>query len=80
MQRALSPYLAPLLAFGPVAMVMGVQAPYAGDSTLLSLIQIGRPYVGAIMLTLGAIVLLMTVQRQQKDIADLRAKLESIQR
>jgi hypothetical protein len=46
MTHPLSPYLAPLLAFGPLFMT-GRRLPYPGEPFAISLVLGALPYVGA---------------------------------
>ena len=74
MKRSLSPYLAPLLAFGPLFMT-GRRLPFPDEPLAISLVMGAFPYVGALMLSIGATSLLRAFQLQQKELADLRTKL-----
>jgi hypothetical protein len=74
MKHALSPYVAPLLAFGPLFMI-GHRLPYSGDPFAVPVIVWAFPYVGAAMLSIGATSLLRAFQKQQKELAELRTKL-----
>ena len=77
MKHAISPYLVPLIGFGPLFMTTSrVRQP--DEPFLLSLMLLVIPYVGAAMLSFGAMLLLRAVQKQQKEIADLRGKVEGL--
>jgi len=78
MKYSLSTFLAPLLTFGPLFMI-GRRQPYSGEHFAVSFILGAIPYIGALMLGLGATSLLRAFQKQEKELAALRTKLAAFE-
>jgi Tfp pilus assembly protein PilN len=77
MKYSLNTFLAPLLTFGPLFMI-GRRQPYPDEHLTVSLVLGILPYVGAVMLGLGATTLLRAFQKQEKELAALRTKLAAL--
>ena len=78
MKQAAAVYLAPLTSFGPLFMVIGQSRP-SGDIPLISLLLGVLPIIGAGMVGIAITLILRIVLTQQKELAELRTKLEVLE-
>ena len=73
------PYLAWLTSFGPMVMVIGQSRP-RGDVFWINVLLGVLPFIGALMVVIGVTLLVRVVQTHHEELADLRTKLESLDR